>query len=145
MGRSFRLYTDIKPANVLIQRNTLTAKLCDLGLSKFKHQTNSRSTGGMKGTPSYLAPESVTDGTYDTKTDIFALGVTIFELFSETEFWNADYEVEQIKDRLRLGDIPNDLSLIEEPTIQTIVAECISAKSESRPTALRLITRIDSM
>ena len=52
------IHRDIKPANVLISRQSGVAKLCDMGISKLKEiQTMTKTTSGIPGTPSYMAPE----------------------------------------------------------------------------------------
>lgn len=80
--RSKVFHCDIKPANILIdqsEREEITEKeifLADFGISHWALQRK----GG--GTPAYMAPELFKDGTVTEQTDIYALGVTLYEMLS---------------------------------------------------------------
>ena len=69
------LHCDIKPANILIARNR-KIYLTDMGVAR---SIKSTSTGG---TPPYMAPEQFQSGQLSKQTDIYALGITVFELLS---------------------------------------------------------------
>ena len=91
------MHRDIKPENVLLMDlptmrgseagitgvtavvSRLRAKLCDLGLARFQ-QTGGQMTMSQ-GTPLYIAPELILgDGHYDSSVDIYAFGITLYEL-----------------------------------------------------------------
>lgn len=78
------VHRDLKPENVLIDNNG-RAKLLDLGLaSHFKEaQSSSRLTlpGAVLGTVHYMSPEQVIGGDADVRSDLYALGVIVFEWF----------------------------------------------------------------
>lgn len=69
------LHCDIKPGNILIGRNK-RIYLADLGVARLI------SSGATGGTPPYMAPEQFQSGTLSPKTDIYALGITVYELLS---------------------------------------------------------------
>lgn len=69
------LHCDIKPGNILINKNK-KAFLADLGVARF---VRGNETGG---TPPYMAPEQFQKGVASTKTDIYALGVSVYEMLS---------------------------------------------------------------
>ena len=69
------LHCDVKPANILIARNNKIF-LTDLGVAR---SLKSSKTGG---TPTYMAPEQFQSGRVSHKTDIYSLGITVFELLS---------------------------------------------------------------
>lgn len=78
------VHRDVKPANVIIEKNTDRPVLIDFGLARRRTASNPRMsiTGG---TPSYMAPEQAQDpqGTNVTaRTDLYALACTAFELFT---------------------------------------------------------------
>ena len=69
------IHRDIKPANVLLETNG-TPRLSDFGLAMTIGEPSNGTT--IAGTPSYLAPEQSKGGQLDERTDIYALGATIF-------------------------------------------------------------------
>ena len=70
------IHGDIKPSNLLVQEDG-TVKLSDFGMARrASHQT----TGAFGGTPNYLAPELITGGETTVASDIYALGVTLYEM-----------------------------------------------------------------
>ncbi|CAD8114217.1 unnamed protein product [Paramecium sonneborni] len=77
------IYRDFKPENILfIENNVNKLKLIDLGLT-IKNDELFRNKYQLCGTPGYMAPEVFEKTyTYDFKSDIFSLGVVIYELFS---------------------------------------------------------------
>ena len=76
------LHMDIKPSNIMME-NYRNIRLMDLGIA-YTEAYQSANKSGMMGTPKYAAPEQFgalgTRETVDTRTDIYELGVTIYEL-----------------------------------------------------------------
>ncbi|GAB5402124.1 MAG: hypothetical protein Aurels2KO_03550 [Aureliella sp.] len=70
------VHGDIKPSN-LILADDLTVKLGDFGLAKTEH---TKPTGGISGTLSYMAPELSQGGQPTDQSDMYSLGITLFEL-----------------------------------------------------------------
>ena len=71
------LHRDVKPQNILIDRNG-KAKLADFGSAKLDGQTTMTHAGGVVGTLSYLAPEILQGRRPDARSDIYALGLTLY-------------------------------------------------------------------
>ena len=82
------IHRDVKPANILIDRQSFCTKICDLGVSRVKcYSTYSMTNiGGQPGTPAYMAPEVIVLGKGGTmKSDIWSIGASLIELFAEEE------------------------------------------------------------
>ena len=78
------LHRDLKPSNIMLTRHGI--KVLDFGLAKNFSKTNTRSaenvteTGAIVGTPAYMAPEQVEGGELGSFTDLFALGLVLYEM-----------------------------------------------------------------
>ncbi len=77
------VHRDLKPANILIDDNDLV-KIVDFGLAAAARKADSRLTksGILVGTPTYMAPEQVKGRTIDSRTDIYTLGIIMYEMFA---------------------------------------------------------------
>lgn len=98
------LHRDIKPANILIDRKTEQAKLCDFGLAKFQSTESSTRASTLAGSTSYMAPEQISGGKISARTDVYSLGVTLYELLSGHLPCEADSRGEVVE-RIRKGSI----------------------------------------
>ncbi|WP_455206129.1 protein kinase domain-containing protein, partial [Kaarinaea lacus] len=77
------VHRDLKPGNILINKDG-QVKIVDFGLAAAASRADSRltKTGILVGTPTYMAPEQVRGKTIDSRTDIYALGVIMYEIFT---------------------------------------------------------------
>jgi len=84
------LHRDLKPANVLIAHDG-TVKVTDFGLAKLEDdERNLTRPGAPIGTPAYMSPEQALGGPVDRRTDVFALGVMLFESVSGRLPWTPE-------------------------------------------------------
>ena len=84
------LHRDIKPANVLLT-HALSAKVTDFGIGKLlTGDTELTSTGQMVGSPAYMSPEQIKGDKLDARTDIFSLGVVLYQALTLRKPFPAD-------------------------------------------------------
>lgn len=78
-GQPLRLvHRDVSPHNVLIDLNG-SIRLTDFGVARTAIQDHESRVGTVRGKPSYMAPEQVVGGKIDARTDLFALGIVLYE------------------------------------------------------------------
>lgn len=73
------VHRDIKPANVMLIPAASTIKLTDFGIARIT-DSNKTKTGMVLGTPSYMSPEQLIGQRIDGRSDLFSLGVMLFQL-----------------------------------------------------------------
>ena len=128
------IHRDIKPANIFLTEDLKTIKLGDLNVSKI---TKNDLTRTQIGTPSYLAPEVWENKPYDSKCDIFSLGVCLYEMACLRLPFDAR-SLEELKKKIKNGyflPLPSHLS----EDLKSIILRCMTKKPSDRPSAMGLL------
>ncbi len=124
------LHRDLKPGNVFLT-DSGGVKVMDLGLAHFFGQPT-----GLSGTPAYMAPEQWKGEAQDGRTDVFALGVTLFEMLAARRPYEVRNDRSTVLDpgpepRLEHGHAP--------PRLRRLVERCIAKDPGRRPASARAV------
>src|SRR5438067_689882 len=87
------IHRDLKPDNVLVERGTDRVAITDFGIARSIDDASVTNVGSVIGTPRYMAPEQLAGAAVDERTDLFALGVMLFELASGIRPWDGDHAI----------------------------------------------------
>lgn len=96
------VHRDISPQNILVSYSG-TVKIVDFGIAKAKSQSNKTREGVIKGKFAYMSPENITGTPLDGRSDIFALGILLYELTLNQRLFSGDSEVQIIR---KIADHP---------------------------------------
>jgi serine/threonine-protein kinase len=134
-AREFKIvHRDVKPANVMVDRSW-RAKLVDFGVAYVPSSTMTQ-TGTALGSPRYMSPEQVLGLPIDPRSDIFSLGVVLYEmLVKRTPFDRAgDTTVFPLMNRIAGEPHPPVRSIDSSipPAFETILARALAKKPEER-------------
>src|SRR5919204_3180916 len=121
------IHRDIKPGNVLLTDDG-RAILTDFGLAWLLEGTQLTMVGGVIGTPEYMSPEQAAGDPIDHRTDVYALGVVLFEMLSGERPFTSDQPLGVLLKHLqdpppKLLDLRPDLPAAVEPVIQKALAK----------------------
>jgi serine/threonine-protein kinase len=83
------VHRDIKPANLMWLVDTKSIKLTDFGIARITDSSKTK-TGMVLGTPSYMSPEQLSGKKVDGRSDLFSLGVTLYQLLTGRLPFQAD-------------------------------------------------------
>jgi serine/threonine protein kinase len=134
-------HLDLKPSNIII-KDDFTAVLIDFGLSYHAHFPDLLAEQMRKatGSPAYIAPEQVVGVRGDPRSDIFSLGVILYELATKELPFGAPIHTSGMRQRLWMDPKPMRKHRIEiSEWLQEVVLKCLEAEAKNRyPSAAHL-------
>lgn len=135
------IHGDLKPSNVMVMGSGV-AKLMDFGVARFRAEQDAAGVA-IVGTPLYMSPEQVKGADLDERSDIYSLGVVMFEMFTG----RCPFRANQIGEimQMHLDDPPPDPRSIRadvpEPLAQ-IILSCLSKHRLQRPASAADLDRL---
>jgi len=105
------VHRDVNPSNIFVTDEGLP-KLIDFGLAKARDRIASTAVGVVKGTLAYMAPEQTHGKPADPRTDVFALGVVLWETTLDRRLFHEDDDVQTVR-RVREAQVPDPTTLAE--------------------------------
>lgn len=129
------IHRDFKPANVILTSEG-TAKITDFGLAKLARSSIHTQAGSIMGTPAYMSPEQALGKGVDSRSDIYAFGVTLYRMLSGRLPFEGD--VESIMAQ-KLSAEPTQIPDLDEripERIRQIVIQMLIKKLDKRPASM---------
>jgi serine/threonine-protein kinase len=124
------VHRDVKPANIMLMPNG-TVKIMDFGIAKSGGQVTN--TGQVLGTPNYMAPEQVKGRPLDGRSDLFSLGVILYEMLTgEKPFVGQNVTTIIYKIVNETPITPRDLDVTVHPGLSAIVTKALAKAPDDR-------------
>ncbi|MEK6286872.1 MAG: serine/threonine-protein kinase [Acidobacteriota bacterium] len=125
------LHRDLKPANVMIDGRG-KARITDFGLAVVSEEL--REEDVLAGTPAYMAPEQLTGKEVTHRSDIYSLGLVLYELFTGKRV----YETQNIHELIELHDksspaTPSSHVKDIDPLAERVILRCLDKDPKARP------------
>ncbi|MBN1306875.1 MAG: protein kinase [Chitinispirillaceae bacterium] len=126
------IHCDIKPANIMITRSGIV-KLMDFGIANPTNVSLHTDPDKVTGSLQYMAPEQIRSHKVDPRTDIYAIGVVLYEMLSGTKAFPSRQLLEVIEKRKSNDHVPLNQFCINLPRrIYRLVATCMEVSPEDR-------------
>lgn len=133
--RSGVIHRDIKPSNVRVLRDgrRLGVKVMDFGVARI-HGSDMTATGTVVGTVSYMAPEYIQTGKPDGRSDLFAVGVMLYECISGRKPFAGDTAPTILYRIIHEAPDPIDLSRLDgiSPAIRSVLDQALAKNPAER-------------
>lgn len=131
------VHRDMKPSNVLVREDNGAATVMDFGIAKMATSTRLTATGQTMGTVRYMSPEQVRGKPVDATTDIYSLGVTLYEAIVGDTPFDGETHFEIMTKHLNEPPPPPSQHGVDLPdALEGVILTALAKRKEDRfPTA----------
>lgn len=125
------VHRDIKPANIMFDSGTDAVKVTDFGIARITDSSKTR-TGLVLGTPSFMSPEQLAGKKVDGRSDLYSLGITLFQLLTGTLPLRGA-SMPELMHKIASVEAPDVRQL--RPELSAAVAKVVALSLQKRPEA----------
>lgn len=140
------IHRDIKSENIMVHqvRGGLDVRVLDFGIAKLRDQTSSNltQTGSVMGTPHYMSPEQCIGEELDSRSDIYSLGVVLYEMLSGVVPFRSPTSTAVVIQHV--NQPPPSLRAINmsiSPAVEAVVMHALEKRREARPQTAGTLAR----
>lgn len=132
------IHRDLKPANIMLDGRG-NARIMDFGVAGFADDLNAKGDIAS-GTPAYMAPEQFNRTEVSRRSDLFSLGLVLYELFTGKPAFNAQ-SIEDLRTLHRSGTssslVMSPTSIVRglDPAVERVILHCLENDPRSRPSS----------
>ncbi len=125
------LHRDFKPTNIIIDSKG-KVRITDFGIAGFEAEI---SKDEMRvGTPAYMSPEQITGKEISVRSDIYALGLVLYEIFTGKQAFQADSMLDLIrKQQSETPTNPSEFVKGIDPLVEKVIFQCLEKNAANRP------------
>jgi tetratricopeptide (TPR) repeat protein len=126
------VHRDLKPSNIMIDREG-NARIMDFGIARSLKTKGLTSTGVMVGTPEYMSPEQVEGKEIDRRSDIYSLGVILFEMLTGKAPFSGEtpYSI-AFKHKTEPPPDPKEMNVQIPEKLSRVILKCMEKAKEER-------------
>ena len=126
------IHRDLKPGNIMIDRQG-DARILDFGIARSLGAKGITGAGAMIGTPEYMSPEQVEAKDIDQRSDIYSLGIIIYEMLTGQVPFEADTPFAiGVKQKGEAPQNPRELNPNIPETLSEVILKCLEKQKENR-------------
>lgn len=131
------VHRDVSPANVLVGYRG-DVKLIDFGIAKATQRLHQTEAAGLKGKIAYMSPEQAFGRDVDRRTDVYALGIVLWEMLTMRRLFKADNDL-RLLDMVRDPKVVPPSALVPDlpPALDRVILETLAGDRERRPSTAR--------
>jgi serine/threonine-protein kinase len=131
------LHRDLKPANIMLDGRG-RVRITDFGLALSSEDAVGRTE--TAGTPAYMSPEQIGKGEASVRSDIYSLGLVLYELFTGRLPYQATTPMEWRRAHLESSPrTPSSVVKDIEPVVETVILRCLQKNPAQRPSSVRQV------
>ncbi|MCK5057247.1 MAG: protein kinase [Candidatus Aminicenantes bacterium] len=126
------IHRDLKPQNIMIDKNGKVF-ITDFGLAKSLEDAGLSMSGIVMGTPQYLSPEQAMGERADQRSDIYMLGIIMYEMLTGKELFFSETVIGYLQKHIQQKPTsPSTLNLLIPPFFEKIILKCLEKEKSKR-------------